>query len=76
MVVGRAGIFHSGMIMNETIQWPAGDFTLPQAFALNSAKPQAAVRKQLAADLAAKRMVQTKKGDGKIQGTFQVVKPA
>ncbi len=62
--------------MNETIQWPAGDFTLPQAFALNPAKPQAAVRTQLAADLAAKRMVQTKKGDGKIQGTFQVVKPA
>ncbi len=61
--------------MNETIQWPAGDFTLPQAFALNSSKPQAAVRTQLAAELATKRMVQTKKGDGKIQGTFQVVKP-
>ena len=48
---------------------------MPQAFALNSSKPQAAVRTQLAAELATKRMVQTKKGDGKIQGTFQVVKP-
>ena len=62
--------------MNQTIQWPAGDFTLPTAVALNPALPQAAVRKKLSAALAAKTVVQTRKGDGKIPGTFQVVKIA
>jgi hypothetical protein len=43
---------------------------------LNPALTEAAVRKQLSAALAAKTMVQTRKGDGKIPGTFQVVKAA
>jgi hypothetical protein len=62
--------------MNDTIQWPNGEFTLPAAVALNPALTEAAVRKQLSAALAAKTMVQTRKGDGKIPGTFQVVKAA
>lgn len=41
---------------------------------LNAGVPQAAVRKKLADAIAAKKIVQTKKGDGKIKGTFQVVK--
>jgi len=62
--------------MNKTIQWPAGDFALPAAVALNPALTEAAVRKQLSTALAAKTIVQTRKGDGKIPGTFQVVKAA
>ncbi len=62
--------------MNETIQWPSGEFTLPAAVALNRALPEAAVRKKLSAALAAKTVVQTRKGDGKIPGTFQVVQAA
>ena len=76
MIVERVGIFHSADQMNEIIQWPAGDFTLPAAVALNPALPQAAVRQKLSAALAAKTIVQTRKGDGKIPGTFQVVKVA
>ena len=62
--------------MNETIQWPDGDFTIQQAVDLNPAVPQAVVRKKLADAMAAKLITQTKKGDGKIKGQFQVAKPA
>ena len=62
--------------MNELIQWPSGEFTLPAAVALNRTVPEAVVRKQLSAALAAKKVVQTRKGDGKIPGTFQVVAAA
>ncbi|HEV2695727.1 MAG TPA: hypothetical protein VG347_22760 [Verrucomicrobiae bacterium] len=61
--------------MSETIQWPEGDFTLQQAVDSNSAVPQAVVRKKLADAMAAKAIIQTKKGDAKIKGQFQVVKP-
>jgi hypothetical protein len=60
--------------MTNTIQWPDGEFTLPAAVALNAGVPQAEIRKKLSAALAAKTMVQTQKGDGKIPGKFQVVK--
>ena len=62
--------------MNEAIQWPGGDFTIQEAVDLNPTIPQAAVRKKLADEMAAKKIVQTKKGDGKVKGTFQVAKPA
>lgn len=62
--------------MNETIQWPGGEFTIQAAVDLNPAIPQASIRKHLAEALAAKTIVQTKKGDGKIKGQFQLVKPA
>jgi len=61
--------------MNETIQWPDGEFTIQQAVELNPAVPQAVVRKKLADAMAAKAISQTKKGDGKIKGQFTVVKP-
>jgi hypothetical protein len=67
-------MFHSGMIMTETIQWPRGEFTVQEAVNLNPALPQAAVRKKLSDAMAAKAIVQTQKGDGKIKGKFQVVK--
>ena len=76
LIVGREEMFHSADQMNKTIQWPAGDFTLPAAVSLNPASTEAAVRKQLSTALAAKTIVQTRKGDGKIPGTFQVVKAA
>ena len=69
-------MLQSACPMNEAIQWPAGEFTLPAAVALNPALTEAAVRKQLSLALAAKQVVQTRKGDGKIQGAFQVVKNA
>lgn len=62
--------------MNDLIQWPSGDFTLQQAVDLNPAVPEVILRKKLADALAAKIVAQTKKGDGKVKGTFQVVKPA
>ena len=62
------------MIMTETIQWPRGEFTVQEAVNLNPALPQAAVRKKLSDAMAAKAIVQTQKGDGKIKGKFQVVK--
>jgi hypothetical protein len=62
--------------MNEVIQWPDGDFTIQQAADLNPSIPQAVLRKQLADAIAAKTIIQTKKGDGKIKGQFQLVKPA
>jgi hypothetical protein len=64
------------MIMSEPIQWPRGEFTVQEAVNLNPAWPQTAVRKQLSAAIAAKTIVQTRKGDGKIQGAFQLVKVA
>lgn len=60
--------------MSEPIQWPRGEFTVQEAVNLNPALPQAAVRKQLSAAIAAKTIVQTRKGDGKIKGAFQLVK--
>ena len=62
--------------MTNTIRWPDGEFTLPAALALNAGVPQAEVRKKLSAALAAKTIVQTQKGDGKIPGKFSVVKQA
>ena len=62
--------------MSDTIQWPDGDFTIQQAVDLNPAIAQAVVRKKLADAMAAKAIIQTKKGDGKIKGQFQVVKPS
>jgi hypothetical protein len=62
--------------MTNALRWPDGEFTLPAAVALNAAVPQAEIRKQLSAGLAAKTIVQTRKGDGNIQGAFQVVKAA
>ncbi len=59
--------------MNETIQWPSGEFTLQAAGQLNAGVPEALIRKKLSAALAAKTLVQTKKGDKKAKGTFQVV---
>ncbi|MEI8289055.1 MAG: hypothetical protein WCH99_06240 [Verrucomicrobiota bacterium] len=61
--------------MNETIQWPPGEFTINEAVSLNPAYPQATVRKKLSAALAAKAIVQTQKGNKKIKGKFQAVKP-
>jgi hypothetical protein len=69
-------MFHSELFMNETIQWPDGDFTLQEAVDLNPAIPPAVIRKRLADAMAAKAVIQTKKGDAKIKGRFQVVKAA
>ncbi len=60
--------------MTKPIQWPTGDFTLQAAVDLNAGIPQAEIRKKLAADIAAKTMVQTQKGNGKVKGQFRVVK--
>jgi hypothetical protein len=60
--------------MTNTIQWPAGEFTIQAAVDLNAAVPQAEVCKKLADGLAAKSIVQTQKGDGKIKGKFQAAK--
>jgi hypothetical protein len=59
--------------MEPTIQWPDGEFTLQAAVALNASVSQAEIRKKLSAAIAAKKIVQTRKGDGKIQGAFKVV---
>ena len=59
--------------MNETIPLPPGEFTIEEAVSLNSALPQAVVRKKLSDALAAKAIVQTQKGNGKNKGKFQVV---
>ena len=59
--------------MSDTIQWPAGEFTIQAAVELNAAVPEALVRKKLAAATAAKKIVQTQKGDKKIKGKFKVV---
>ncbi len=60
--------------MNETIQWPPGEFTINEAVSMNPAFSQAVVRKKLSDALAAKAIVQTQKGNEKIKGKFQVVK--
>lgn len=62
--------------MEQTIQWPAGEFTIQEAIELNSALPQLTVREKLSQAIAAKAIVQTQKGNQKIKGKFQVVKPA
>jgi hypothetical protein len=61
-------------IMTNTIRWPDGEWTLSAAVELNAGIPQTEVRQKLADGLAAKTIVQTQKGDGKIKGKFQVVK--
>ena len=58
--------------MNETINWPRGEFTIEEAMSLNPAFPQATVRKKLSDALAAKAITQTQKGNGKIKGKFSV----
>lgn len=60
--------------MSENINWPAGEFTIQAAVACNPKLPQAELRKKLSAAIAAKKIIQTKKGNGKVQGAFQVVK--
>jgi len=75
-VVCRPGMFHSGFPMDKTIQWPRGEFTIQEALDLNPAWPQAAVRKKLADDMAAKTIVQTQKGNDKVKGKFQLAKAA
>jgi len=62
--------------MTKTIQWPAGEFTLQAAVDLNVGVTQAAIRKKLAEEITAKFIIQTQKGDKKIKGKFQAVKPA
>ena len=59
--------------MNETIQWPEGEFTIQDAMALNAAVAQAVMREELAAAIKVKRIVQTRKGSHRIKGKFKVV---
>ena len=61
--------------MNEPINWPPGEFTIEEAVSLNPAFPEALVRRKLSEAMAAKAIVQTRKGDRKIKGKFQAVKP-
>jgi hypothetical protein len=61
--------------MTKTIQWPDGEFTLQAAVDFNAGVSEADVRKKLAEGIAAKSIVQTQKGDRKIKGKFQAVKP-
>lgn len=60
--------------MNEIIQWPDGEFTIQTAVELNAPLAETLVRKKLSDEIAAKRIVQTQKGDQKKQGQFRVVK--
>ena len=60
--------------MTNTIRWPDGEFTLTAALQLNAGVSQAEIRKKLATAIAAKTIVQTQKGNGKIPGKFEVVK--
>jgi hypothetical protein len=60
--------------MTNSIRWPDGEFTLQAALDLNAAVLQADVRKKLADGIAAKQIIQTQKGDGKVPGKFQRVK--
>jgi hypothetical protein len=62
--------------MNETIQWPDGEFTIQEAIQLNRSLPEPVLRQKLSAAMAAKAIVQTQKGNHKLKGKFQVVKPA
>ena len=60
--------------MNETMNWPKGEFTIEELASLNPAFPQAVVRKKLSAAVNAKAIVQTQKGNQKVKGMFQVTK--
>jgi len=60
--------------MNETIQWPNGEFTIQEAIDANRGVSEAVVRQKLSAAMAAKAIVQTQKGNQKVKGKFQVVK--
>jgi hypothetical protein len=60
--------------MNDTIQWPGGEFTIQEAIDANRSVSEAVVRQKLSAGLAAKAILQTQKGNQKIKGKFQVVK--
>ena len=62
--------------MTNAIRWPAGEFTLQAAIDLNAGIPQAEIRKKLADSLAANKVIQTQKGDGKIKGKFSTVNSA
>lgn len=61
--------------MNETIQWPGGEFTIQELIEANRGLSEAVVRQKLAAATKAKAVVQTQKGNHKIKGRFQVVNP-
>jgi hypothetical protein len=61
--------------MNETINWPKGEFTIEELVSLNPAFPQAVIRKKLSDQIAAKAVVQTQKGNHKIKGKFQLANP-
>ena len=60
--------------MTKPIQWPAGDFTIQAAVDLNVGVPQAEIRKKLAEGIAAKTIIQTQKGNGKVKGQFKLLK--
>lgn len=62
--------------MNDTIQWPGEEFTIQELIELNRGLPETTVRQKLAAATKAKAVIQTLKGNHKIKGKFQVVKPA
>ena len=62
--------------MNETINWPKGEFTIEEVVSLNPAFPQAVVRKKLSDGITAKAIVQTQKGNQKVKGKFTVIKAA
>jgi hypothetical protein len=68
-------MFQSLFPMSETINWPSGEFTIEEVMSLNPAFPKAVVSKTLSSGMTAKTIVQTQKGNGKIKGKFQVVKP-
>lgn len=59
--------------MEQLIQWPDGEFTIQDAIQRNAELPETRVREQLAAAIAARKVVQTQKGDRKIKGKFRVV---
>ena len=59
--------------MNDTLNWPDGEFTLQTAVERNSHLTEAIVRKKISEAMAAKRIIQTKKGDAKTKGLFRVV---
>ena len=60
--------------MNETIQWPNGEFTIQEAIEANRGVSEAVVRQKLSAAMAAKAIIQTQKGNQKVKGKFTVVK--
>ena len=62
--------------MNDTLNWPTGEFTLQAAVEQNSHLTEAVVRKKLSAATLAKQVVQTKKGDAKSKGLFRTAATA